>query len=134
MWDQDSRIEPTVYRLNQQSGPVAVQALRRSERDWPLTLEDCQRELVQGLSRLRSHRGSRREYWHWVGLTRTEMLRLFEDHRMNCRERQSWDLPALVRLRCRLELVTLRLCFAPWSPKRAESSVVNLDQFIHLTA
>lgn len=134
MRDENFSNQPTVFRLSQQAGPVAEQALRRSERDWPLTLDDCQTALIRLLSQLKSDRAGYQDYWRWVGYTRTEMARLYETQRQSCRARQDWDLAALLGLRCRLELITLRLYCAPWLPAQVESTALSLSQFSRLTA
>ncbi len=126
--------EPVVFRLSQQRGPVVEQTIRRSERDWPLTLDDCQAALSRLLPQLKMGRAEYRDYCRWVSLTRTEMSRLYEAHRQSSRERQQWDLPALVGLRCKLELVTMRLYCAPWLPARIAAPMVNIAQFSRLTA
>ena len=113
MWDQNFTKQPTVFRLSQQAGPVAEQALRRSERDWPLTLDDCQTALIRLLSQLKSDRAGYQDYWRWVSYTRTEMARLYETQRQSCQTRRDWDLAALLGLRYRLELITIRLYCAP---------------------
>ena len=134
MWDQNFTKQPTVFRLSQQAGPVAEQALRRSERDWPLTLDDCQTALIRLLSQLKSDRAGYQDYWRWVGYTRTEMARLYETQRQSCRTRRDWDLAALLRLRYRLELITIRLYCAPWLPAQMESPALSLSRFSRLTA
>lgn len=134
MWDENFTNQPTVFRLCQQAGPVAEQALRRSERDWPLTLDDCQAALIRLLSQLKSDRTGYKDYWRWVAYTRTEMARLYETQHQSCRARQDWDLAALLGLRCRLELITLRLYCAPWLPAQVESTALSLSQFSRLTA
>ena len=134
MWDQHSVSEPTVFRLEQQRGPVVESSLRRSERDWPLTLEDCQAALSRLLPQVKSAQTSAEEYWRWVSRTRTEMCRLFESHRQSSRARQEWDLPGLLRLRCRVELITLRLYCAPWMPNGVQVPALSLSLFSRLTA
>ena len=132
MWEHD--LGPTVYSLHQQRGPVVEFSLRRSERDWPLTLDDCQHALLRLLPQVKSARIDRQEYWNWVDRTRTEMRRRFESHRQSCRARQDWDLHGLFRLRCRLELITLRLYCAPWMPERVAAPTLSLNHFSRLTA
>ena len=134
MWDQNSTNQPTVFRLSQKAGPVVEQVLRRSERDWPLTLDDCQAALTRLLPPLRLNRAGYGDYWRWVGRTRTEMTRLYAAQLQSCRARQDWDLAALVRLRWCLESVTVRLYCAPWLSGRAESPVLGLSQFNRLSA
>lgn len=126
--------EPVVFRLSQQKGPVVERTIRRSERDWPVTLEDCQAALSRLLGQLKLGRAEYRDYRRWVVLTRTEMTRLYEVHRMQCREQQQWDLPALLSLRCKLELVTVRLYCAPWLPARIGVPVASFGQFSRLSA
>lgn len=134
MWDQDRIEAPTVYRLCQNRGPIAERSLRRSEHDWPITLDDCQSALISLLSRMKLDADSYPDYWIWVSRTRTEMSRLYELHRESCRQRQQWDLPGLLRLRCRLEIVTLRLYCAPWFPSGRQLPALSLQQFTRLTA
>ena len=134
MWDQHSVSEPTVFRLEQKRGPVVEFSLRRSERDWPLTLDDCQAALTRLLPQVKSAPTNPEEYWRWVRRTRTEMCRLFESHMRSSRARREWDLPGLLRLRCRVELITLRLYCAPWLPNGVHSPVLNVAQFSRLTA
>ena len=134
MWEQQTMNQPIVFRLDQKCGPVVERSLPRSERDWPLTLDDCQTMLIRILPRLKSERAGYREYWNWVGRTRIEMGRLYETHRRNCRLQQDWDLKGLWRLRLSLELLTIRLYCAPWLPARAVSPILAISQFSRLTA
>ena len=134
MWDENFSNQPIVFRLSQQAGPVAERELRRSERDWPVTLDDCQAALIRLLPQLRSNRAGYGDYWRWVGYTRTEMTRLYAAQFQNCRARQSWDLAALLRLRWCLESVTVRLYCAPWLSGKADSPVLGLSQFNRLSA
>lgn len=126
--------EPVVFRLSQQRGPVVQRTIRRSERDWPVTLDDCQAALSRLLPQLKLGRAEYRDYCRWVSLTRTEMSRMYEAHRESCRASQQWDVPALLGLRFRMELVTMRLYCAPWLPARVAAPMVSLGQFRHLTA
>lgn len=134
MWDQDSTKVPTVYRLCQQRGPVAEHALRGAERDWPLTLDDCQAMLIRLLPQLKVERTGYWDYWRWVTRTRAEMARIFESHRQRSRARQDWDATALLRLRVRLEFVALRLYCAPLLPGPVAVPLTSLNQFSRLTA
>ncbi len=134
MWDQDAAFEPTVFRLDQKRGPVVERALYGSEREWPLTLTDCQTALLGLLPKVSDRRVGYADYWRWVGRTHNQMKLLYSGHVETCRARQSWQLGSLLRLRWRLEMVTLRLLVAPWLPSRAEAAVVGLQQFSRLTA
>ena len=134
MQDHDSTYEPIVFRLDQQRGLVIEKSLPNSERDWPLTLEDCQATLLRLLPRLKVNRGGYLDYWRWVSLTRGEMARLYDGHLQSCRVRQQWHAAALFKLRVRLEVITLRLYCAPWLPGKSEAPVLGLSQFSRLTA
>jgi hypothetical protein len=134
MWDQTSLNEPVVYRLDQRCGPVLERMVKQTDGDWSFTLADCQTMLTRLLPRLRSDRAGYWNYWQWVGRTRAEMSRIYHAHREECQLRRNWDLAALLRLRWRLELVTLRLYCAPLMPGGAKSPLLGLDQFSRLTA
>ena len=56
MHDHDSISAPMVFRLDQQRGLVVEQLLPRSEREWPVTLNDCQATLLRLLPRLKFNR------------------------------------------------------------------------------
>ena len=129
MGNFDSTSTPNVYRLHQQRGPVPQATLRRPTTAWPLTLNDCEAALIRLLPEVKLDRRIAPTYWKWVARTRAEMARIYESHRQECRARQEWDLTGLLRLRCRVELVTLRLFCAPWLPGASRLPSLGLARF-----